>query len=68
MITRCVSTVTDLRAIYFSRSYENRKVLGNLKTDSNKNLVRSHFFNISFNTTNFRLTTTTHKILQDLLV
>ena len=28
---------------YLLRTYENREVLANLKTDSNKNLARSHF-------------------------
>ena len=28
---------------YLLRTYENREVLENLKTDSNKNLARSHF-------------------------
>ena len=42
------------------------EVLANLKTDSNKNLARSHFFNIHFNTTDFKRTTTPHKILQEL--
>ena len=32
---------------YFLMSYENKYVLANLKTDSNKILARSHFFNIS---------------------
>ena len=31
---------------YFLKSYENREVLAKLKTDSNKNLARSQFFNI----------------------
>ena len=38
---------------YFSRPYENREVLANLKTDSDKNLT----------TTNFRRNTTPYKIL-----
>ena len=49
--------------IYFLRSYENKEVLANLKTDSNKNLAPSHFFNISLNTNNFRRTATAHKIV-----
>ena len=53
--------------MFFWRSYKNRDVSANLKTDSNKNLARSHFFNISFNTTNFRRTTTAHKIVWDYL-
>ena len=41
------------------------EVFANLKTDSIKNLACSHFFNISVNTTNFRTSTTAHKILGD---
>ena len=40
------------KQICFLRSHENRHVLANLKTLSNKNVARSHFFNKSFNTTN----------------
>ena len=39
------------------------EVSANLRTDSNKNLARSHFFNIRFNTANVRITKTPHKIL-----
>ena len=48
---------------YFLKSYENREVLAKLKTDSNKNLARSHFFDIRLNINNFRRTTTPHKIV-----
>ena len=47
---------------YIFRSYANREVLANLKTHSNKNVARSHLFNIRFNTTNFRRTTTPHEM------
>ena len=60
------SNFKSLEQIYFLRSYENRELLANLKTDSNKNLARSHFFNISLNTNNFRRTPTPHKIFSDL--
>ena len=53
------------KQIYSLRSYENREVLAYLKTDSNKKLACSHFFNVSFNTTNFRRTATAYKILTD---
>ena len=46
-------------------SYENREDLANLKTDFNKNLADTDFFNISLNTTNFRRTTSSHKKLWD---
>ena len=39
--------------------------MANLKPDSNKNLARFHFFNISLNTANFARTTIPHKILLD---
>ena len=51
--------------IYFLRSYENREVLAKLKTDFNKNLAYTDFFNISLNTTNFRRTTLPHNKLWD---
>ena len=44
---RCYSNTKICEQIYFLRSYENRKVLANLKTDSDKNLARSHFLKIS---------------------
>ena len=49
--------------IYFLRCYENREVLTNLKTDFNKNLAYTDFFNISLNTINFRRTTSPYKKL-----
>ena len=49
------------------RSYENKEVLANLKTNSKNNVACSHFFNIGLNTINFRRITTPHKILWDFL-
>ena len=44
---RYYSNIKICEQLYFLRSYENREVLANLKTDLNKNLAPSHFFNIS---------------------
>ena len=41
----------------------NMDVLANLKTDLNENPADSHFFSRSFNTSNFRSTANSHKIL-----
>ena len=74
MITRCTGTVilrfslmnVFLRfSMVYLKSYEKRKALVDLKADSNKNLAYSHFFNLSFNATNIRRTTMTHKIARD---
>ena len=67
MVTRCADTVVSRFAnrYNFLRFYENRKVLVNLKSNSNKSLAHSHLFNIKFNTSNVRRTRTTHKIPRD---
>ena len=62
-MVRRTMTLKMMIKSYFLRSYENREVLAKLKTDSNKNLARSHFFDIRLNTNNFRRTTTSHKIV-----
>ena len=42
------SNIKICELIYFLRSYENRKVLADLKTDSNKNLARRSLFQNKF--------------------
>ena len=52
----------------FLRPYEKKEVLVNLKIHLVKNLARSHFFNISFNSAIFKRTAIPHKILWDLFI
>ena len=65
---RQYSNLKICKQTYFLRFFEHREVLANLKTDLNKNPARNHFFNIGFNTTNFRRITTPHKRLSDFLI